>query len=101
MLQAVKLNYRWILAIWDLRSCLNSRILELTFDLLGGQTYGNVIDDLSTGDLRIGLHVQAFANGGSESFVNNGPTSVVPTPSALLLGSIGFGIMHRIRKRKQ
>ena len=49
------------------------------FDLKDGKTYSDVLDDLDSGDLRIGIHVQAFESGAGESFVNNGP--VVPAPA--------------------
>ena len=50
--------------------------LSIVFDLKDGKAYSDVLDDLNSGDLRIGIHVQAFESGASESFVNNGP--VVP-----------------------
>jgi hypothetical protein len=70
--------------------------LGITFDLQNLRFYDDVLDELASGALRIGLHVQGFSSGGSESFVNN--PSVVPTPSALLLGSIGFVLALRLRK---
>ena len=68
--------------------------LSVVFDLQSGKTSASVLDDLVRRDLRIGIHVQGFANGGSESFVNGSllprPSGVdalgaeVPSPSALL-----------------
>ncbi len=59
----------------------------------GGDVYG-VLEELDTGVLRIGVHVQAFDNGGSdsESFVN------VPEPASLLL--FGLGGLALMRKRR-
>ncbi len=56
--------------------------VKITFNLISGQTYSDAISALNTpGDhLRIGIHVQGFSNGGSESFVNN-----VPAPGSLAL----------------
>lgn len=65
--------------------------LQLTYDLQAGLTFGDVEAALANGNLRIGLHVIAFPDGGSESFVN------VPAPgaAALLLGAAGFAWRRR------
>jgi hypothetical protein len=60
--------------------------LGILFDLQGGGTFADVVSELGTGELRIGIHVQGFAGGGSESFVNDG---VVPEPTAALLFGLG------------
>lgn len=53
---------------------------------------GPIVADQS---LRIGIHVQGFDGGGSESFI------MTPEPGSLLLGSIGIGmVIARCRKRK-
>jgi hypothetical protein len=44
--------------------------LGIVFNLKAGATLQGVLDSLADRTLRIGIHVQAFANGGSESFVN-------------------------------
>lgn len=79
--------------------------LTITFNLKPFQTYASVINALSLpngggeGDLRVGLHVQSFANGGSESFVNS-PTPVpeVDTYAMLLagLGLVGFAVRRKL-----
>ena len=68
-------------------------MLGILFDLQGTQDFQDVINELISGALRIGIHVQGFGDGGSESFVN----APVPVPAAVwLLGSgmlamVGFG----------
>ncbi|MCH8253491.1 MAG: hypothetical protein IID36_13675, partial [Planctomycetes bacterium] len=44
--------------------------LGITFDLLPGMTFSDLLFDLGNESLRIGIHVQSFASGGSESFIN-------------------------------
>lgn len=74
--------------------------LGIVFDLQAGGTYADVLDELSDGRLRIGMHVIAFASGGSESFVNN--PYVVPVPAAVwLLGSGLLGLVAVGRRRKR
>jgi len=54
----------------------STEYLDITFSLQGGQTFDDVIAELATGALRIGIHVQAFGDGGSESFINSPSTAV-------------------------
>ena len=71
--------------------------LGIVFNLQPGSTFANVITDLTDGTLRIGMHVQDFSGGGSESFVNN----PVPIPAAVwlfgsgLLGLVGVARRYR------
>jgi hypothetical protein len=51
--------------------------VTIFFSLQSGGTFADVIRELYSREIRIGVHAQGFANGGSESFVN-----VVPLPAA-------------------
>ncbi len=61
---------------------------DSSYDLLGA---------LENNDLRIGLHVQGFAGGYSESFVNLTPT--VPEPGTIPLLLIGGFVLRRLKIR--
>ena len=82
--------------------------VSILFTLQSGQEFQTVLDSLTSGDLRIGLHVQAFADGASVAFVNNdcvGPDcfSTVPVPSTVMLlgaGLAGLGGLSVYRRRR-
>ena len=73
--------------------------LGILFNLQSGGTFDNVLDELNDGRLRIGIHVQGFATGGSESFVSyydegnggGGGGGSVPEPATMLL--LGSGLI--------
>jgi hypothetical protein len=84
----------------------------LVFNLLGGNTYDEIINRLNqgigrtsnvAGDIRVGIHVQGFADGRSESFVLSDPKNPtppdVPAPSALMLAGIGLSSLWKMRKQ--
>lgn len=76
--------------------------LGITFSLGSGVSYDDVLAGLSSGALRMGLHVQAFNGGFSESMVNESyfPPSAVPVPAAAwLFGSGLVGMMVAGRRR--
>lgn len=71
--------------------------LGLTFS----GSYADVISQMTAGNLQIGIHVQGFANGGSESFVNAPPSPTpVPAPGSILLTGVGLFIVRFVRSRK-
>jgi len=71
--------------------------LGIIFDLQSGMTFADVLTELGNGDLRIGIHVQGFASGGSESFVN----SPVPVPAAVWLFGSGLLGLAGVARRKR
>jgi hypothetical protein len=77
--------------------------LTITFNLINGNTFADTLAAIEQGlalgstsnqpgqptNLRIGIHVQGFDGGGSESFVNGPPrTPVVPLPPAVIAGTV-------------
>ena len=65
--------------------------LTIGFNLKPGGTYQSVIDELTTGDLRVGLHVIGLPSG-SESAVN------IPEPATMFL--LGLGALSLLIKRR-
>jgi hypothetical protein len=85
--------------------------LQIIFDLKEGQYISNVIDALTDGGLRVGIHVQGFDITGpppdyetlSESLINNNYEGApVPIPGAIwLLGSGLIGLVGFRKKLKK
>lgn len=73
--------------------------VNIITNLVAGSNFNAVLADLADGDLRIGIHVQGFANGGSESFTNNGPKPVPEPATVLLLGAGLIGVTGYSRKK--
>ena len=73
----------------------------VSFRFLTGVT--STAADLLSGDLRIGMHVQGFSGGGSESYVNRSTTVVapVPEPEAYALMLAGLGVVGAVARRKR
>lgn len=69
--------------------------LDVVFALQGGGSFADILDELTTGELRIGMHVIGFASGGSESFVNN----VIPVPAAVWLFGSALALMGWMRRK--
>ena len=68
--------------------------LGIVFNLQIPGSFSEILGELENGDLRIGLHVQGFTGGGSESFVNN----PVPEPGVGLLLSLGLAGLAAYRR---
>ncbi|MCU0545099.1 MAG: PEP-CTERM sorting domain-containing protein [Oscillatoriaceae cyanobacterium Prado104] len=59
--------------------------------------YDSVVAALSSGALKLGLHVQALPNGASDSYISGGSTENVPEPLTMLAAgvAVGFGTMFK------
>jgi hypothetical protein len=72
--------------------------LGIFFDLQFDQNFSEVINELFASTLRVGIHVQGFDGGGSESFVND-PNPIPEPATMLLVGSGLIGLAGIGRKR--
>jgi hypothetical protein len=70
-----------------------SEWLQVKFNLKNGFDLQDVIHDLDTGELRVGLHIISFPDGSSESAVTT------PEPATILLIGIGMTLIG-IRRKK-
>jgi hypothetical protein len=77
--------------------------LAIDFQLLPTKSFADVAAALalpSGGDwLRVGLHVQSFAGGHSESFINN-PVVAIPEADSYALLLAGFGLIGFLARRR-
>ena len=73
--------------------------LGILFNYSGSNNFETIIAAINSGTLmRVGLHVQGFATGGSESYIDN-PTTVPEPATMLLLGCGLLGLAGFGRKR--
>ncbi|WP_212637955.1 PEP-CTERM sorting domain-containing protein [Desulfocicer vacuolatum] len=74
-------------------------VLGIVFDYTDGYGLDQIIAALNDGSMSVGIHVQGFASGGSEGFVNT-PTNPVPEPASMVLLGIGLlGVAGVSRKK--
>jgi len=65
--------------------------------------FAGIIGAIDSSALRVGIHVQAYASGGSESFITTGDNGVtiIPEPASMILAVIGMSLVGGLKKRLQ
>ncbi len=74
--------------------------LGILTPLAASYTFSDVLEQIYSGSLRIGIHAQGFEGGGSESFVLT-TVPIVPAPGSLLLATIGLGVLRTLQYRRR
>ena len=82
-------------------------MLDVSFNFTGD--LAGLESAISSSELRIGIHVQGFASGGSESLINNfngngngngNGNHIIPEPCSILLSSVGIGVVGFLKRRR-
>ena len=74
--------------------------LGIKVDLATGKTLADVLAALDDGSLRLGIHVQGFSSGGSESYASNGRSQVPDSGSTLALFGLVLIALHSFKKKQ-
>jgi hypothetical protein len=77
----------------------DSETVVLLFNLAAGKTFSDVLTDLGDSGMRVGVHVIAYGNGGSESFINGPDIISMPDAATGLLMLAGAGGLPLLRRR--
>lgn len=82
-----------------LRLAVNGTITTVIDELMAGLLLDSESDS-TLNTFRIGIHVQGFAGGGSESFINGVPITAVPLPGVAVAGAALMGAVAMRRRRR-
>lgn len=66
--------------------------VSVTFDLASGMTLQDVFNEIASGELRVGIHVQAFPDGSSEAAL------MIPEPASVMMIALGSLVITGYRK---
>jgi PEP-CTERM motif len=70
--------------------------VQVNLLLASNKTFSDALADLTSGALRVGIHVQGFQPSGSESFIN----TPVPEPETYAMALVALGVLGMYRRRQ-
>ncbi|TWT45816.1 hypothetical protein RAS1_22490 [Phycisphaerae bacterium RAS1] len=72
--------------------------LTVSFSLVAGKTYADVLSYMNAGTLRLGSHVTGIGTTGQSDGYVTVPGTTVPAPAAIALGAIGAAMAAAFRR---
>ncbi len=88
-------------ATWGIDNYIGEGTQDSLTIAFSGAAYDDIITALSSEEFRVGLHVQGYTDGESESYVSTGGGEPVPEPVSMLLFGTGLAGLAGARLRRK